>query len=119
MEHLLKMRDVEGQVMRRNDGAPGHTDDLEAGKGKHAADFPAIHREYRAVGWTTFCSCANLAFEHDHHELGFVSFAHDDVARGNAELLAFGNKPKQVLLREIREDGDLAQLLRELFGRSG
>ncbi len=66
-----------------------------------------------------FCSGANFAFEHDDHELSLVAFAHDDVARGDAELLAFGNKPEQVLLREVREDSDLAQLLSELFGRSG
>src|SRR5262249_9671160 len=73
-EHLHKMRDVEGQVMRGNNGPPRYGDDFEAGKRKHAADFPTIHGEYGAVSWTTFCSSANLAFEHDNHKLRLVSF---------------------------------------------
>src|SRR5215472_3176482 len=118
MEHFLKMRDVEGQVMRRNDGPPRYGNDFEAGKRKHAADFAAIHSEYGAVSWTTFCSGANLAFEHDNHELRLVPFTHHDVTRSNLELLTSRNKPEKVFLREIREDGDLAQLFNELFGRS-
>src|SRR5438874_1322065 len=119
MEHLIEIRDVEDQVMRRNDRPPRDTNNLKARKRKHAADFAAAHGEYGAVGRPMFCSGANLAFQHDEHELRLVAFAHNDVARGKAELLALGNKPEQVVLREIREDSDLAQLLNELFGRSG
>ena len=119
MEHLIEIRDVEDQVVRWNDRPPRDTNNLKARKRKHAADFAAAHGEYGAVGRPMFCSGANLAFQHDEHELRLVAFAHNDVARGKAELLALGNKPEQVVLREIREDSDLAQLLNELFGRSG
>ena len=119
MEHLVEIGDVEGQVMRRNDGTSRDTDDLEAGKGKHAADFAATQGKYGAVGRPMFRSGANLAFQHNDHELRLIAFAHHDVARGNLEFLALGNKPEQVILREIREDSDLAQLFSELLWRSG
>ena len=57
----------------------------------------------------------HLAFQHDHHKVRVIAFAHDDFAWGGAAFLGLRNKPEKIFVRQVREDGNGAQLGDKFF----
>jgi hypothetical protein len=102
--------------MRGQNGATGNRDHFQTRERKHARDIAGGNHKYRSVGTPVFAPGTHLAFQHHHHEISYVAFAHDDFTGGDAVLLTLGNKPEQFFARLVLENANLEKFSKKLFG---
>ena len=113
-----ELDDGKTEEMRGSNGTASDGDRFKTREREHAGDIACRYCKHGAVGTAVLVSGAHLAFQHDHHEVRLIAFAHDDFADSGAAFVAYGNKPKEILLRKVREDSYIAQLWRRVPRRT-
>src|SRR5580704_15559627 len=114
-KEFWELADGKSEEMRGKNGATSNRDHFQTRERKHARDIAGGNHKYRSVDTPVFTPGTHLAFQHHHHVLRYVAFAHDDFTGGGAVLLTLGNKPEQFCARLVLENASLQKFSKKLF----
>jgi len=92
---------------------------LQAGVWQESRDRGRLDGDYRSVGAARLPASTNLAFQEHDHSIGGIIFLDDDRAGFHALLFHLREKPFEVGLWEIDENGYLAHVGNQLFDLRG
>src|SRR5580765_829818 len=97
--------------MDRLFSATGDSELGHARKGKKPRDVTLFDDEDRAVCAFGFAAREDAAFEEDRHVLRLRAFFVDDFTSGEASFHAIGDKPLQMFLWKVSEDGNFSDFV--------